>query len=226
MKRQLQFWIFGTMTFLLITSFALKPATSDKVVVIEENVVYLLNFDYSFTTTTGSDGVKISYPYGWNTSTGSDGRKIAYPYGWNTSTGSDGRKIAYPYGWNTSTGSDGRKIAYPYGWNTSTGSDGRKIAYPYGWNTSTGSDGRKIAYPYGWNTSTGSDGRKIAYPYGWPIDNSGQRKYAEIQETTSGGIAIVFQSVENSERIQELIDDDEMEDAYEYALYILINENY
>ena len=158
MKKQLQFWIVGTITFLLITSFGLKTATSDKVVVIEENVVYLLNFDYSFTTTTGSDGVKISYPYGWN--------------------------------------------------------------------TSTGSDGRKIAYPYGWNTSTGSDGRKIAYPYGWPIDNSGQRKYAEIQETTSGGIAIVFQSVENSERIQELIDDDEMEDAYEYALYILINENY
>jgi len=175
MKKQFELWIIGAITFLSIISFGLKTATSDKVVIVEKNIVYLLKFDYSFTTTTGSDGVKISYPYGWN---------------------------------------------------TSTGSDGRKIVYPYGWNTSTGSDGRKIAYPYGWNTSTGSDGRKIAYPYGWPINNSGKRKYAKIQKTKSGGIAIVFQSVENSERIKKLIEDDEMEDAYEYALYILINENY
>ncbi|NQY11905.1 MAG: hypothetical protein HRT71_20610, partial [Flavobacteriales bacterium] len=94
------------------------------------------------------------------------------------------------------------------------------------WNSSTGGDGRKIAYPYGWNSSTGKDGRKIAYPYSWPIDDSGNRKFAEIQQTTSGGRAIVFQQAENSERINKLIEDNEMDNAYEYALYLLINENY
>ncbi|MDO5638209.1 MAG: hypothetical protein Q4G18_13325, partial [Myroides sp.] len=110
MKKQLQFWIVGTITFLLITSFGLKTATSDKVVVIEENVVYLLNFDYSFTTTTGSDGVKISYPYGWNTSTGSDGRKIAYPYGWNTSNSRHGSNDAYHYATTAGIAIEGRNI--------------------------------------------------------------------------------------------------------------------
>ena len=209
MIRKTTIWSLIISVLVLASSFTYEKSSSDKFVVVKDNVVYLLNFDESFSSSTGSDGVKISYPYGWS-----------------TSTGSDGRKIAYPYGWSTSTGSDGRKIAYPYGWSTSTGSDGRKIAYPYGWSTSTGSDGRKIAYPYGWSTSTGSDGRKIAYPYGWSLDNSARRKYAENQQTENGAIAIVFQQVENSEKIKELIEDDDMEEAYEYALYILINENY
>jgi hypothetical protein len=136
----------GFLLFLIMTLGS--NLNAQKLIVVKDNVVYLLNFNYSFTSSTGSDGVKISYPYsGWTTSTGSDGRKIAYPYsGWTTSTGSDGRKIAYPYsGWTTSTGSDGRKIAYPYsGWTTSTGSDGRKIAYPYNWSVAS-ANGRKYA---------------------------------------------------------------------------------
>jgi hypothetical protein len=218
----------GFLLFLIMTLGS--NLNAQKLIVVKDNVVYLLNFNYSFTSSTGSDGVKISYPYsGWTTSTGSDGRKIAYPYsGWTTSTGSDGRKIAFPYsGWTTSTGSDGRKIAYPYsGWTTSTGSDGRKIAYPYsGWTTSTGSDGRKIAYPYsGWTTSTGSDGRKIAYPYNWSVASANGRKYAEMMEV-DGGLAIVFQRPEIAAKIEKIILDFDMDTACDYALYLLINEN-
>ena len=175
MIRKAGIWTLVISVLIIASSFTNEKDSDDKFVVVKDNVVYLLNFNESFSSSTGSDGVKISYPYGWS---------------------------------------------------TSTGSDGRKIAYPYGWSTSTGSDGRKIAYPYGWSTSTGSDGRKIAYTYGWSIDNSGRRKFAEIQQTENGGLAIVFQQVENSEKIKELIEDDDMDEAYEYTLYILINENY
>ena len=194
---------------LIITSFKSYNYTSDKFILVKENVVYLLNFNDSFSSRTGSDGVKITYPYGWS-----------------TREGSDGRKIAYPYGWSTREGSDGRKIAYPYGWSTTEGSDGRKIAYPYGWSTTEGSDGRKIAYPYGWSTREGSDGRIIAYPYGWSIKNVNGRLYPEIQQTENGGLAIIFAQLENSEKIKQLIDDNELDIAFDYTSYLLINDNY
>ena len=165
-------------TFLLILLMTLgSNLNAQKLIVVKENVVYLLNFNYSFTRSTGSDGVKISYPYS----------------GWTTSTGSDGRKIAYPYS----------------GWTTSTGSDGRKIAYPYS----------------GWTTSTGSDGRKIAYPYSWSVSSSNGRKYAEIMEV-DGGLAIVYQRAEIAAKIEKIIEDFDMDTAYDYALYLLINENF
>jgi len=147
-------------TFLLILLMTLgSNLNAQKLIVVKENVVYLLNFNYSFTRSTGSDGVKISYPYS--------------------------------------------------GWTTSTGSDGRKIAYPYS----------------GWTTSTGSDGRKIAYPYSWSVSSSNGRKYAEIMEV-DGGLAIVYQRAEIAAKIEKIIEDFDMDTAYDYALYLLINENF
>ena len=242
MKKQVLLLLKGIVLYLLFASFSLNTPLSDTAVSVEDNVVYLLDFDKTFTSSTGSDGVKIAYPHNWNSSIGSDGRKIAYPHGWNTSTGTDGRKIAFPYSWTTSIGKDGRKIAYPHNWSTSAGFDGRKICYPQGWITSVGSDGRKVAHPANWVTTAGSDGRLIAYPttwdtetrndgrrfafpYGWPIDKSGFRKSTKILDFNSHGIAIVFPQVENSEKIKQLINENKTEEAIYYALYLLINEN-
>ena len=44
-------------------------------ILVEDNIVYIYDLNYSFSSTTGSDGQKIKYPSGWYTTSGSDGRK-------------------------------------------------------------------------------------------------------------------------------------------------------
>ena len=100
------------------------------------------------------------------------------------------------------------------------------LNFNYSFTSSTGSDGVKISYPYsGWTTSTGSDGRKIAYPYSWSISSLNGRKYAEIKEV-DGGLVIVYQRAEIAAKIEKIIEDFDMDTAYDYALYLLINENF
>ena len=94
-------------------------------IVVEDNIIYIYGLNYSFSNSTGSDGVQISYPTSWCTTSGSDGRKVAYPCSWCTTSGSDGRKVAYPCSWCTTSGSDGRKVTYPCSWYTKS-NNGRK----------------------------------------------------------------------------------------------------
>ena len=129
------------------------------------------NWDWSWTSTEGSDGVRVYYPAsGWTWTEGSDGRRIVYPVsGWNWTESKNGRRVIFPLsGWTWTDSRDGRRIVYPLsGWTWTEGSDGCRVIYPLsGWTWTEGSDGRRIVYPLsGWTWREGPNGRRIAYPY-------------------------------------------------------------